>query len=190
MGRKRRILLISICTVCLLLCSCQTEILSYTFDRYPGGTEITWDSSDTMGLVTHNISGDEFSDWGLIFSSSPEEDCVAMITGYSGSDSTFLGLLTGSSCANANRLEVEFDTPVKGVSIEFYGSYAKYAMDVLDSEGKMLDSPVVLCNGNTAGNLTLLEYTSKTNDIKRIRFGNVVSIPFTAVNIYELKLTR
>lgn len=167
-----------------LLSSCQQDTQTFRFDSFSDGTSVKLDTTDVDGTLIHLIDKGEYSDWGFLIFTSPQEDCAAIRGGdVVDSGAIYLGL---SSCANANRLEIEFIEPVRSVNLSFIGTNSTYNMQVIDPEGEIIASPFVRCKGNVGGSLTNIIHESRTANIKKISFGLLVHLPFPVILIEEL----
>lgn len=191
MFKRNRILLLSICGVCLLLSSCQAEITSVSFENFPDGTEVILDTADTSGEPYHRIKGNTYQDWGILLHSDPVDNCFAIRGSLiEDRDEMFLCLCNVAECGDASRLEIEFVEPVKSVDVGFVGVFTNYSMVVFDAAGEVIDTPIVFCEGLIDGTITHLSYDSNRSNIKKISLGPAVVTPVSSIRIRELTFER
>jgi hypothetical protein len=188
---KTRGLIICLFILTLFISSCQSDLQTFSFKSYPDGTAVILDSLDESGEPYHRIREDQFSEWGFLLSSAPEDNCLAIKESLNQDiDDLYLCLCTITECGNAHRLEIEFNEPVKSVDVGFVGAYYSYTMQVFDPMGEVIDTPLVLCSGRLDGTLTHLTYTSKTANIKKISLGTKVEMPLSGIYIKEIMIER
>lgn len=180
-------LILLVCSLCILLCGCQGELKSISFENFPDGTAVTLDATDTSGEPYHRIKADTYQDWGFLLHSDPVDNCFAIRGALSENrEGMFLCLCNVAECGDAHRLEIEFIEPVKSVDVSFVGIWANYSMIVYDSAGEVIDTPITMCDGKIDGTLTHLTYDSNKANIKSISLGTAVDLPVSSIRIKEI----